>query len=428
MRYALLILLFLCSALFSSGQNSTAVKRMEKQRKDTQADIELTDKLLRETTRTAQNSFNRLNLLSQQLLNRKKVVDILNEEISSLDVTLAEINKELSILEDSYTEKKNNYTKSVQGLYKRRSSMDKLLFVLSADNFTQSMRRMRYLREYADWQKRQAVQINTQQKEISEKKDILEETKTEKEALLISKAEEQKKLEGEEVEQKKEVDELNKKKKALQTELNKKKQQATALDKKIEAQIAKEIALALAAEQKAERERKAREQKNSNAPVKEEPRVAASKGGYAMTQTERKLSSDFAENRGRLPSPLNARYTIVSFFGEQQHKVLKQVRMNNNGIDLQTTQSADAVAVFDGVVTSIFVVPGYNNSVIIRHGNYLTVYSNLSQVYVKQGDKVSTRQAIGKVFTDTGEGGSTILHFQLWKEKTKLNPAAWISR
>ncbi|MCD8193944.1 MAG: M23 family metallopeptidase, partial [Tannerellaceae bacterium] len=131
-------------------------------------------------------------------------------------------------------------------------------------------------------------------------------------------------------------------------------------------------------------------------------------------------------NRGKLPFPVAGRYTIVSRFGEQQNLELKYVMTNNNGIDIQTTPGTDARAVFNGEVTRVFVVPGYNNSVIVRHGNYLTVYSNLSQVYVKAGDKVSTRQPIGKIFTDTEDGNATILHFQLWKEKVKQNPLPWL--
>ena len=103
------------------------------------------------------------------------------------------------------------------------------------------------------------------------------------------------------------------------------------------------------------------------------------------------------------------------------------MRTSNSGIDIQATPGADARAVFNGVVTRVFVVPGYNNSVIVRHGNYLTVYSNLSQVYVKAGDTVSTRQALGKIYSDPEEGQATILHFQLWKEKTKLNPLPWLN-
>ena len=222
------------------------------------------------------------------------------------------------------------------------------------------------------------------------------------------------------------------KQKQLKEELRKKQQQANALNRQIEKQIAEEIARAEAEAKAArERERRAREKAKAEGkePVKEpvqEERVADTKGGYAMTRAEKKLSDDFAGNRGRLPFPVAGRYTIVGTFGEQQHQELKYVRTNNSGIDIQTNPGAEARAVFNGEVTRVFVVPGYNNSVIIRHGNYLTVYSNLSQVYVKAGDKVSTRQTIGKIFTDTESGNATILHFQLWKEKTKLNPTPWL--
>lgn len=328
-------------------------------------------------------------------------------------------------------------------MYKRRSSQDKLLFILSADNFAQSLRRMRYLREYADWQKKQASEIIDKQKEIADKQKELEKTRSEKNALLGAREDESRKLQTEESSQKEEVQQLNKKQKQLQADLKKKKKQADALNRQIEKQIAEEIARA-EAEAKAARERAARAERNRLAREKaaasgkkvpdtareteqvREERVADTKGGYAMTKAEKRLSDDFAGNKGRLPYPVSGRHTIVAAFGEQQHQELKYVRTNNSGIDIQTAPGADARAVFNGEVTRVFVVPGYNNSVIIRHGNYLTVYSNLSQVYVKAGDKVSTRQAIGKIFTDTEYGNATILHFQLWKEKTKLNPAPWL--
>ena len=145
-----------------------------------------------------------------------------------------------------------------------------------------------------------------------------------------------------------------------------------------------------------------------------------------MTKEEKQLSDNFANNKGKLPYPVTGSHFIVSPFGEQQHQDLKYVRTNNNGIDIQTTSGAEAIAVFKGEVTRIFTIPGYNHSVIVRHGNYLTVYSNLSQVYVKAGDHVSTKQSIGKIYSDPDNGNATILHFQLWKEKTKLNPAPWL--
>ncbi len=432
------ILLFLWGCLLASAQNSAKVKQLEKQRKEALAEIELTNQLLVETTQTARNSLNRLNLLSQKILARKKVVSLLNQEVGEIDKRMAQMRSEIARLEKELGGKRTNYSKSVQSMYKRHSSEDKLLFILSAGSFTQSLRRIRYLREYADWQKRQAAEIVGKQQEIAAKQAELEKTRREKQALLGSREEETRQLQSEETNQKEEVQQLSKKQKELRAELAKKKRQAEALNRQIEKQIAEEIARAeaeaKAAREKAERERRAREQAAakgkkmpdaSGEPIREE-RVADTKGGYAMTKAEKRLSDDFAGNRGRLPYPVSGRHTIVARFGEQQHQELKYVRTSNSGIDIQTTPGADARAVFNGVVTRVFVVPGYNNSIIVRHGNYLTVYSNLSEVYVKAGDRVTTRQPIGRIFVDSEAGNTTILHFQLWKEKTKLNPAPWL--
>ena len=411
---------------------------LEQQRKEALADIEETNKLLQETAQTAKTSLNRLNLLSKQILSRKIVISLLNQELDEIEIDILNIQGQLRTLKRELGDKQTNYGKSMRGLYKRHSSQDKLLFILSAESFSQSMRRMRYLREYADWQKRQANDIVEKQAEISRKQAEMEKTRAEKRVLLGTRQEESKKLESEEASQKEEVQLLNKRQKDLKADLQKKRRQAEALNRQIEKQIAEEIARAeaeaKAARERAERERRAREQaaakgkpvpESKNEPIREE-RVADTKGGYAMTKAEKQLSDNFANNRGRLPYPVAGRHTIVATFGEQQHQELKYVRTSNSGIDIQTSPGADARAVFNGEVTRVFVVPGYNNSVIVRHGNYLTVYSNLSQVYVKAGDRVSTRQAIGRIYSDPEDGNSTILHFQLWKEKTKLNPQPWL--
>lgn len=429
---------FIFCSLVTFAQNSGKVRNLEQQRKKALEEIELTNQLLAETKKSARSSLNRLNLLSQQVLARKKVVNLLNQEIEVMDNQMRKMTQEIGVLGNQLKEKQKNYSKSVKSLYKRRTSEDKLLFILSAENFSQSLRRMRYLKEYADWQKKQASDIIERRKEIIYKQATLEKNRAEKQALLNVRASETKNLQEEELAQKVAVQELNKKQRDLQVELKKKQQQASALNKQIEKLIAEEVARAEAlARAERGRTRKKEEavtnKEESEAAEKEvtvktdsEARVAAEKGGYAMTKEERKLSDSFAGNRGRLPFPVTGRYTIVSRFGEQQHQELKYVRLNNNGIDLQVQPGAEARAVFNGEVTRVFVVPGYNNSVIVRHGNYLTVYANLSTVYVKAGDKVTTRQPIGRIYSDLEEGNTTILHFQLWKEKTKLNPLPWL--
>ena len=429
-----LIGLFLLSVVLciadGYAQQSAAVRKLEQQRKEALADIEQTNQLLQETSKSAKSSLNRLNLLSKQILSRKKVISLLNQELDEIEKDLLAIQGEIRKLQRQLGEKQANYGKSMRSLYKRHSAQDKLLFVLSAKSFSQSLRRMRYLREYADWQKRQADAIVAKQQEINEQKQVMEQTRAEKRALLGTRQEENKKLQTEEAAQKEEVQQLNKKQADLKASLRKKQQQAAALNRQIEKLIAEEIARA-EAEAKAAREKAAlaakgkKTNETAKAPVREE-RTAATKGGYAMTKAERQLSDNFANNRGKLPYPVTGRYTVVATFGEQQHAELKYVRTSNSGIDIQTTPGADARTVFNGVVTRVFVVPGYNNSVIVRHGNYLTVYSNLSQVYVKAGDAVTTRQALGKIYSDPEEGQATILHFQLWKEKTKLNPLPWL--
>jgi septal ring factor EnvC (AmiA/AmiB activator) len=292
---------------------------------------------------------------------------------------------------------------------------DKILFILSADNFAQSYRRLRYLKEYAAWQKLQAGEIIDKQKDLVLKKGQLAQSRRDKMTLLKDRENETLKLKHEEDSQKIEISNLKKQEKTLQTELDQKKKQAQELNRQIEKAIAEEIAKA---------EKDAQKDAASN---KKETRVAETKGGYAMTKAEKELSSNFADNKGKLPYPLKGKYQIIGHFGQQQHQDLKYVKTNNNGIDIQTASSTDALSVFDGEVTRIFVVAGYNNSVIVRHGNYLTVYSNLSEVYIKAGTKVKTGQSIGKIFTDTEDNNSTILHFEIWKERDKLNPEVWLN-
>ena len=424
MRYVWIILLAISFSSVVYGQKSSTVRKLEQQRKEALADIEETNKLLRETAQSAKTSLSRLNLLSKQILSRKKVISLLNQEIDEIEKDLLRIQGQLRTLDQELKQKQSNYGKSVKGLYKRHSSLDKFLFILSAESFSQSLRRMRYLREYADWQKRQAGTIIAKREEISKKRAEMEKTRAAKRALLGTRQLESKKLESEEDSQKREVQQLNQKQKELKADLRKKRRQAEILNRQIEKQIAEEIARAEAQARAANKGASAGGKSSSK--TKKESRVADTKGGYAMTKAEKKLSDNFANNKGRLPYPVSGKHTVVATFGEQQHQELKYVRTSNSGIDIQTAPGIEARSVFNGVVTRVFVVPGYNNSVIIRHGNYLTVYSNLSQVYVKAGEQVSTRQVIGRIYSDPEDGNATILHFQLWKEKKKLNPLLWL--
>ncbi len=284
---------------------------------------------------------------------------------------------------------------------------------------------MRYLKEYADWQKKQGVEISAKQAELKIQNEKLVASREDKLALVQQKETEESNLKKEENLKQSEIKTLTAKEKDLKKELDKKKKQAAELNRQIEKAITAEIARANAEAEKIRKANEAAEKAKKTDEIRE-VRKAETAGGYAMTKEERLLSSNFESNQGRLPYPLKGQYKITSRFGQNKPEGLKYVTLNNNGIDIQTTADNEAKSVFNGEVSKIFVAPGYNNSIIVRHGNYLTIYCNLSEIYVKAKDKVKTGQALGKIFTDSEDGNTTILHFELWKERTKLNPENWL--
>ncbi len=497
MKFIITILLSLVclSPLFS--QNSTKLKDLESKRKTIIQQIAGINKKLKANQKISMQSMEKLQLIETQIVSRKKLIDVLSSEIMELDKQMLILQAEIAALEKELNQKKGEYGKAVQLVYMKRSSYDKIMFILSSNSLAQGYRRARYLKEYATWSRLKGQEIMRKQDELNAKRDELQKNKQEKGSLLAMRQQETKNLQVEESKQKVVVDDLNKEQQKLKTTLAKQKRQAAALDRQIQRIIQEEVRRAqeearraaareeearrqrqaaeearklrlaqeearrkayaaesariaaaekLAETQKAkqalkaekialEKKRKQEEQKRKEeaarkaseeaAPARE--RVAETAGGYAMTREEKALSSDFSQNRGSLPVPVTGRYAVVGHFGQQQHENLVYVVTNNNGVDIRTDAGADARCVFKGVVTKVFAVPGYNSSVIIRHGNYLSVYSNLSRVYVKAGDHVGTRQSIGKIYSDAEDGNQAILHFQIWKETTKQNPEAWVN-
>jgi septal ring factor EnvC (AmiA/AmiB activator) len=375
-------------------------------------EIETTDRLLGENRRSLSHILRNLNLVVQQIEARKKLVAVLEKEIRVMDEEIRGMERQIKRMDGELEVKKEEYAASVRRFYLQRNKPVELLFVLSADGLAQSIRRMLYLREYADGRRRQAMEIVAQQQRIVSERKALVAGRQAKERLADTKKSEESRLHREENVKKTEVAGLQKNVKRLQSEMDRKKQQAAALDREITRIIAEDVAKA---------KRAARTEPKTE-------RKAETKGGYAMTREERSLSTNFAENKGRLPFPLKGSYRIVGRFGQQQYGELKNTKYNNNGIEIRTAPGTHARAVFEGVVAKIFVIPGYQNSVFLRHGNYLTLYSCLERVFVKQGDRVRTGQEIGRIFSDSETGGETVLHFELWKEQKKENPEVWLNK
>ena len=420
------ILLFLCCTSLNAQNRNTGTQKietpvgiislqdLERQREEANEIITLTSQLLKEASASAKSSLNRLNLLSQQLMSRRKIISLLGEEITTIDRRIKTMNDEIEVLDKELTKSKENYAKSMQNQQQEhRTAQYRMLLILSAEDLAQSYRRMRYLREYSDWQKEEAGRIIKKQEEVTARKAELEKTRDEKQILLAQRENENKKLKNEEQLQQKEVKDLDKKRNELQKQLQQKRKEADALNKHIENFIAEEIKKSTAASE------------NTSEEATSKPTTPQG-SNYILTESESTISKSFTSSKGKLPAPLTKQYTIVSDFGEHQHQELSLVRTVNNGIDMQTTAGTEAKAIYKGIITRVFVMPGFNNNVIIRHGDYLTVYSNLSEVYIKAGDAVDTHQLIGKVYTDPEKNNETILHFQIWHERTKLNPAVWI--
>ena len=430
-RRILIICLMAVVAVTSVAQSSKKVKDLQKQRKEALQSIAKTDKELKTTKKSALQSLHQLNKLTAEITKHKEVIAALNAEISNINKQERKINETISRLEKDLNAKKEAYAKAIRGIAGRNSGYETLMFVFSSNSLNQSYRRIRYLREYSAWRKKEAIKISEQQAELEKKKAELAKTRAEKNAVLGKRTDAANKLKQKEKSQKEVVADLKKKEKELQKELNAQRKQAAALNRRIEQLIAEEARRAAEeakrAAEAAKKAAKADKKSGKNASAGE-VRKSQTKGGYAMTKDELELSNSFSQNKGRLPMPLSGKYMIVGHFGQQQHQELKYVQVNSSGIDIQTTPGTTARSVFNGVVTRVFVMPGYNSSVIIRHGNYLTIYSNLSEVFVKAGDKVTTRQSIGRIYSDPEENNRTVLHFQLWKETTKLNPEPWLNK
>lgn len=356
--------------------------------------------------------------------------------METIDRELSKLERQLVRFENDLKDKKKKYESSVQYLYKNRSVQDKLLFILSAKTLSQTYRRLRYVREYADYQRLQGEEILKKQEQVNQKKTELQQVKKAKASLLKEREVEKEKLEVQEKEKRTLVANLQKKQRGLQNELNKKRKEANQLNARIDRLIAEEIEKARkraaeeARKEAAARKKAAAKETKSAANSSSEKattKKAAPLETYTMDKADRELSGSFVSNRGKLPMPITGPYIITSRYGQYSVEGLRNVKLDNKGIDIQGKPGAQARAIFNGKVAAVFQLNGLFN-ILIRHGNYISVYCNLSSASVKTGDTVTTRQVLGQVFSDGADNGRTVLHFQLRKEKEKLNPEPWLNR
>jgi septal ring factor EnvC (AmiA/AmiB activator) len=398
-------LLFLFNVLFTlptSAQDSK--KKLEQQKAKIEEDIQYTNKLLDQTKKSKQVSINELVILNKQINKREELIASINNEINQLNSEISQTTDTIRQLNQTIKRLKEEYARMIYFAQKNQSSYSRLMFIFSAKDFNQAYQRTKYFQQYSSYRKNQVRVIKENQNVLNKKIALLESQK--KETLVLKKMEEgeKQKLSKQKSVQNETVAKLGKQEKDLLKKIKENEKAARKLQKAIEDLIAAELEKARKAAKKA-----------GTKPTPENK--------FALTPAEMQLSSSFAGNKGRLPWPTE-RGMVAATFGEHDHPVLRGIKTKNNGVDIVTEKGQIARSVFDGEVTSTMTLPNYNNVVIIRHGEYLTVYSNLDQLYVKKGDKVKTKQKIGMIHTD--ETGKTTMHFELWYGKNLQNPEQWI--
>lgn len=458
MKYFLAIVFFGLFVQHVGAQTTPRIRRLEKERTELRRQISESETLLQSTQKDVKSQLENLALLSDQIDERKKYIQTIERDVASIQQEVRRLEVELNGLNGNLSARKKRYEHSIRYMSTRLSIQERLMFIFAAEDLNQMYRRMRYMQQYADFQRLQGNQIAQKRKEISEKKNVLHQSQKAKQQLLAQGEVEKQELEGKEQERKILLLNLQKKQRSIQNELKSQKRTADQLNDKIDKLIAYEIERARKraeaderkrAEKKRLAEKTKREQQKKQEAVatarqmadntgkkqresfKEvEPEVATSapvkkQEIYHVDTNDRELSGSFVRNKGRLPIPVTGAYAIIGHYGQYQVNGLRHVRLDNKGIDIKTRKGAMARTVFDGEVSAVFQFNGLNN-VLVRHGNYITVYCNLSSVLVKKGSQLKTRDVIGEINTDAD--GNTILHFQLRKEVTKLNPELWIHR
>lgn len=464
LRHCLTLALLLASSLLAltpeaaaQGRKSKTLQRLEQERKQLLRSIEASDKKLQQLRRDTRNEEQTLRTVKEQVEQRRQVVAVLGNEVSGLQARIDTLSGHIGRLHRREGALLLRYRAALVQLQRIDTHIDPVLFVLSSQNPAEARERQRFLSRYSKAVREASVALRTTRTEIEATKAEVGRTHSEKEQLLSLREAEKKKLEAEEQQRAAQVKDLQGKQQVLAQDLSKQKKRAEDLDRKIQAQVEAEILAAQrrAAELQRRREEARRRRQSQRTqptpppstgrsgrgkgttpppppppPADDEPeeRRAATPGGYAMDANERALASSFAQNKGRLPAPIRGSYSILRTFGVHQHSEHNRVQVNSSGVDFGVNGDSRAYAVFSGVVSRVFVIPGYGTAVILRHGNYLTVYANLSSVAVSTGSRVSTGQGIGSVGASPDGSSGRLLHFQLWHERTKLNPLAWIKR
>ena len=439
------VLLVLCISMPVCAQNSKKVKNLKAQKTQLQKNLKKNQQALVKTGKDVKDGQSYLHHIDRQLEDRVEHIRTMENEMDSIETEMKHVRANIVSLDAQLADKKQKYLRAIRFSRQFPKVRNTLVFVLSAKSLTQMYRRARYTREYAVYQHDLGRQIQQKQGELMEAQNSLLASKSRMAGLLQEVIRQRRKLNEQQVRQQQYIKNLKRREDNLRDKVSKQQRELSALNKKIDDLIAYEIEQArkraeAEARRKAEAEAKRRaaakkqaktgtstskKSASSEGTASKSTKPASSSSGSWLTASDKKLNGTFLQNKGRLPVPITGQYRISGRFGRYNVPGLKNVTLDNKGVNYVGKPGARARCIFDGEVTAVFQFSGSKN-VLVRHGSYISVYCNLSSVIVRKGQKLRARDLIGTVQAD--ESGNCILHFQLRKETTKLNPEAWIGR
>ncbi|MDE7472878.1 MAG: peptidoglycan DD-metalloendopeptidase family protein [Muribaculaceae bacterium] len=430
LNQSIIVILFLFVSGVAMAQSSSGIKR--EQRRNRQQ-MEQAQRNVRQNEQAVENNLRQLDLFDGQITDISRDVRRLKGTSDSLRQLIRPLNDSIKELNSRLAAMSEKYSAALRKSQTNGNSMNDITFVFSSESFMQAWQRYRSLRQFARWRQRKAAEIVDTRASLQSRQQRLDSLKTSNNRVLSRVEQQRNTLERKRVETDRLVTSLKSQNKQLQQVLKRRQKEAEELERKLEQALAEEM-------EKQRREEEARQRR-----LKEQQAAEQTKSEQATTTTQEKqqpvqtkpaqpsansqLTGSFESNKGKLPYPLSGEYTIVKKFGRQKHPRLPKVETNNPGIDIEASQQGAAVhAVFDGEVSQIFKLAGYNNVIVLRHGDYVTVYANIAGLNVKKGDKVKTGQVLGSLYVDKADGNRSVLHFELRREKEKENPELWLRR
>jgi septal ring factor EnvC (AmiA/AmiB activator) len=389
------------------AQSKKSREELEREKIEVQTRLKEFDAILKQTTATKKTSLGELNALTRQFQTQNRLVNTIDREVKLINNEISDTENRIASLEVQLKDLKAEYSRMIYNSAKLNRGLSIIAFVFSSANFNQLYMRLKYLKQYSDSRKQQAAQIEKLSKDLANQRTLLDERKLTKVKVLDEEKAEKEKLEKMRKEQQGLVNTLSRKERDIQRQIAAAKKQQDQLNRMIKAAIEDEI-------------------RRAEAESKKENSTTTKKAGTAMPMTPEAaaLSSSFAGNKGKLPWPVETGFVTVGY-GTYPHPTLKGIVLDSDGVEIRTQPNSNVRAVFEGTVSKISTLPGYGLTVIVKHGEYFTLYSRLKSVSVKVGQTIKAKEIVGQVASNP-EGNAEV-HFQVWKGLQIMDPSGWIT-